>query len=316
MGAGKGHVLTVKNALAVVQKAAFTAWFPVQKNVSQWMGDTKVHRKGTHLISGDQISSLRERLRPGDILFERHEWYLSNMGLPGFWTHAAMYVGTPEERRAYFSDPGTIAWVKGQGTDDGDLEALLQQRYPKAYAAGTIPLENGHAPRILEAISEGVSFTSLEHAGASDSIAVLRPRLEKQEKAAALLRAFHYSGRPYDFNFDFETDSSLVCSELVYKTYEPAPGMKGMRFPLSEIMGRKVSTPNSMVRQFDEHYGSGDAQADLVVFLDGFEKEKRAVESTLEQFRKSWRRPNWHILIQEAPEGPAQGNPKSSQRKD
>lgn len=307
MGMGKGHVLTLKNALAVVQKAAFTAWFPVQKNVSLWMGDTKVRRKGTHLISGDQINAVRDRLQPGDILFERHEWYLSNMGLPGFWTHAALYVGTPEERRTFFSDPGTVAWVKGQGGADGDLEALLQQLYPKAYAAGTTALENGHAPRILEAISEGVSFTSLEHSGASDSIAVLRPRLTKQEKATAILRTFHYSGRPYDFNFDFETDSTLVCSELVYKTYEPAPGMKGIRFPLSEIMGRKVSTPNGMVRQFDEQYGSGEAQADLVLFLDGFEKENRAVESTLEQFRTSWRRPNWHILIQDAPEEQAKG---------
>ena len=38
-----------------------------------------------------------------------------------------------------------------------------------------------------------------------------------------------------------------------------------------------------------------------MLFLDGFEKEKRAVESTPEQFRTSWQRPNWHILIQAAP---------------
>lgn len=302
MGKGEGHILTVKNAVAVVQKTAFTAWFPVQKNVSEWMGDTKVRRKGTHLISGDQIGSLRKRLQPGDILFERHEWYLSNMGLPGFWTHAAMYVGTPEERRTFFSDPKTIAWVKGQGIADGDLEKLLKKRYPKVYATSTTSLENGYSPRILEAISEGVSFTSLEYSGAADSIGVLRPRLAKPEKALAILRAFHYVGRPYDFNFDFETDSSLVCSELIYKAYEPAPDMKGLRFPMSEIMGRKVSTPNGMVRQFDEQYGRGGTQSDFVLFLDGFEKEKRAIESTLEQFRRSWRRPNWHILIQKAPE--------------
>ena len=307
MGMGKGHALTVKNALSVVQKTAFAAWFPLQKNVSEWMGDTKVHRKGAHLISSEQIGSMGKRLQPGDILIERHEWYLSNLGLPGFWTHAAMYVGTPGERRAFFSDADTLAWVKGQGIADGDLEKLLKQRYPKAYTTSTTPLENGHPPRILEAISEGVSFSSLEFSGEADSIGVLRPRLARREKALAVLRAFHYSGRPYDFNFDFETDSSLVCSELVFKAYEPGPGMRGLRFPITEVMGRKVSTPNGMVRQFDEQYGGGDAQADFVLFLDGFEKEKRAVESTPEQFRKSWRRPNWHILIQEAPEEMAPG---------
>jgi hypothetical protein len=66
-------------------------------------------------------------------------------------------------------------------------------------------------------------------------------------------------------------------------------------------MGRKVSTPNNMVRQFVEQAGTPAAQADFVLFLDGFEKEKRAVESTQEQFRTSGQRPNWHILIQDAP---------------
>jgi hypothetical protein len=56
-----------------------------------------------------------------------------------------------------------------------------------------------------------------------------------------------------------------------------------------------------MVRQFDEQNGSREAQTDFVLFLDGFEKEKRAVESTPVEFRKSWTRPNWHILIQDAP---------------
>ena len=303
MGKGTGCLLTIKNALDVVEKEAFVAWFPVQKRVSEWMGDVKVYRKGKHLISSDQIEMLRARLRPGDILFERREWYLSNMGLPGFWTHAALYVGTTEERQSYFSDPGTIAWVKRQGGADGDLERLLSQRYPEAYAKAARPTKNGHASCILEAIAEGVSFTSLEYSGAADSIGVLRPRLTKPEKALAILRSFHYSGRPYDFNFDFETDASLVCSELVYKAYEPGPGMKGVVFPIAEIMGRKVSTPNDMVRQFSAQHGTAGAQADFVFFLDGIEKDKRAIESTLAHFRESWRRSNWHILILTVPEG-------------
>ncbi len=301
MGKGKGPVLTIENALAVVKKAGFKAWFPVQKGVSAWMGDTKVYRKNRHLISSGQIDTMQSRLLPGDILFERHEWYLSNMGLPGFWTHVALYVGTPEERRSYFNDLDVRSWVEEQGVLDGDLETLLQKLTPNAYANSTKQLEEGHVPRILEAISEGVVFTSLETSGASDSLGVVRPMLSKKEKAQALLRSFHYSGRPYDFDFDFATDSALVCSELVFKAYEPGEGMKGLRFPIIEVLGRKVSTPNNMVRQFDEQVDSTSSQAELVLFFDGFEKEGRAIESTKEEFRKSWKRPNWHILIQDAP---------------
>ncbi len=301
MGKGKGHELTLKNALAVVQKTGFAAWFPLQKGFSEWMGDTRIARPHTHLISAKQIEAIGKRLQPGDIIFERHEWYLSNLGLPGFWTHVALYIGTAEQRRAFFKDPEVSEWVKGLGINNGEFEALLRQRYPTAYGRSQMPKEGNHPARILEAVSEGVSFTSLEYTGASDSIGVIRPRLSKREKAQAIMRAFHYSGRPYDFNFDFQTDSALVCSELIFKAYETGGGIQGLRFPVSEVMGRKVSTPNGMIRQFDEQAGSSASQADFVLFLDGIEKEKRAVESTPEKFRASWQRPNWHILIQNTP---------------
>lgn len=302
MGKGSGPVLTAKGGVSILKKAGFSAWFPVQKNVSEWMGDTKVRRVHDHLISEEQMAAARPRLQPGDILFERHEWYLSNLGLPGFWTHAAFYVGTKEERRSMSADGRVQAWVRTQGEASGDFEKLLKARCPEAYAVSLKPQEQGHSPRILEAISEGVAFTSLERTGASDSLAVVRPRLEPREKAQALLRAFHFSGRPYDFNFDFATDAALVCSELVYKAYEPGEGMRGLSFPLTEVMGRKVSTPNDMVRQFDAQSGTTAAQADFVLFLDGFEKERRAVDASAESFRESWKRPNWHILVQAPPQ--------------
>jgi len=300
-GKGKGHELTLKNALAVVQKSGFAAWFPLQKGVSEWMGDTRVARPHSHLISARQVEEMGKRLQPGDIIFERHEWFLSNLGLPGFWTHVALYIGTPAERRRLFNDPEVKGWVASLGIADGDFEALLRQRYLTAYSRSLIPKEQGHPARILEAISEGVSFTSLEYTGSADSIAVIRPRLSKRDKAHAIMRAFYYSGRPYDFNFDFETDAALVCSELIFKAYEPGGAMKGMRLPVTEVMGRKVSTPNNMVRQFAEQSGSPAPQADFVLFLDGYERQKRALESTEDQFRASWQRPNWHILIQDAP---------------
>jgi hypothetical protein len=304
MGKGKGTVLTFANGLAIVGKAGFAAWFPVQKGVSEWMGDVKVRHEGISFISEKQISKLRPLLRPGDILLERHEWYLSNLGLPGFWTHAALYVGTAAERKEFFNDHEVKKWVRASGEKSGQFEDLLRTASTSAYETGTAAGQDGHLPRIIEAISEGVSFTSLEHSAAADSLAVLRPRLSKREKAEAIMRAFHYSGRPYDFNFDFRTDSALVCSELVYKVYEPSPGMRGMTFPLTKIMGRKISTPNDMARQFSEQFGTPEQQSDLVVFLDGQEKTFSAVQADDAEFRQSWKRPKWHVLTQKALEEP------------
>jgi hypothetical protein len=281
----------------------------VQTGVAEWMGDTKVYRLDKSLVSEAQIRSLPARLQPGDILLERREWYLSNIGLPGYWPHAALYAGTPAERRAFFNDADTIAWVRQSGESSGDFETLLKSRYPVAYTNCIQPQEHDHLPRVLEAMSEGVVFTTLEHSAATDALAVLRPRLSRREKAVALLTAFHYAGRPYDFNFDFSTDAALVCSELIFKAYEPATGKKGLSIPLGEVLGRKVTSANDYVALYDRQCGTPDQQMDLVLFLDGHEREKLAVEATEAEFRQSWKRPKWHILTQDLPNGGKSGVP-------
>ena len=302
MGRGRGHVLTIKNAFKLIRTAGVTAWFPVQAGVSEWMGDTKVWRQKTSLISPEQIAAMQPLLQPGDILLERREWYLSNVGLPGYWPHAALYIGTPAERRSFFNDPAVKAWAKKQGVADGDIENLLAAKSPDAYKLSVKPQEEEHVPRVIEAMSEGVSFTTLEHSAAADAVVVLRPKLSKTEKASAILRAFHYSGRPYDFNFDFLTDSALVCTELVYKAYEPGGGMKGLRLPLTEMLGRKLLPANEIAILFDKEFGKEGQQFDFVLFLDGHEGGKTAIQSTLGAFRESHTRPKWHIITQDKPE--------------
>ena len=297
---GRRQVLTAANSLNVLTKLANRVTFPVQVQVSEWMGDTKVLRKDRALISAEQIAALPRRLAPGDVLLQRREWYMSNVGLPGFWSHAALYIGTPEERRTYFDDPEVRRWVIAQGEPSGDFEALLRSRHPQAHALALATQEQGHVPRVLEAISEGVVFTTLEHSAAADSMTALRPRLERAEKAQALLRAFQYVGRPYDFNFDFQTDLALVCTELVYKSYEPVPGYRGIRLKLEEILGRTAIPANSIARQLDEEMAQGTPQFDMVLFLDGQEKLGKAVEAGIDELRRSWQRPKWHVIEQAA----------------
>lgn len=300
-GAAKGPLHTAENGVQIVKDASVSALFPVQKGVSSWMGDVKVLRKNRSLISAGQIADMQPKLEPGDVLLERREWYLSNIGLPGYWPHAALYIGTAEERAAYFDVPEVRDWLGADSSRHADINALLKARYPEAYALSLKPQEAGHRPRVLEAISEGVSFTTLEHSADADSVVVLRPRLSKREKALALTRAFHYSGRPYDFNFDFLTDATLVCTELVYKSYEPGEGMTGLSFPLVSILGRKATPANEIARQFDAHFGTDAQQFDFVLFLDGHERDENAVEADVETFRNSWRRPKWHIVVQDTP---------------
>lgn len=297
-GRGKAELLTAKNALNILQRGAGSAWLPIQTGVSEWMGDTKVYRVDKSLVSEAQIAALKTKLQPGDVLLERREWYLSNVGLPGFWPHAALYIGTPAERQAFFANAEVQAWLREQGDLSGDLNALLRVRYPQAFTNSITPQEHDHVVRVLEAMSEGVSFTTLEHSASCDALAVLRPKLSKIEKAQAILRAFHYAGRPYDFNFDFSTDAQIVCTELIYKSYEPANGFVGLKLPTVEMLGRQVTPANEFVKQFDAQAADGKEQFELIEFLDGRERTKNAKQGSLAEFRESWKRPKWHVLTQ------------------
>ncbi len=294
-GRGQGVKLTAKNALKILQRTASTAWLPVQAGVSEWMGDTKVYRPHRDLIAPGQVQTVAARLEPGDIMLERREWYLSNIGLPGYWPHAALYMGSPEERQRYFDTAKIRAWLAAENIPAADLNALLAAREPRAYADSLAADATGHAPRVIEAMSEGVSFTSIEHSASCDALVVLRPRVSKIEKARALLRAFHYAGRPYDFDFDFATDSSLVCTELIYKVYEPATGFMGLRFEPGKVLGRLVLPANEIARQFDAEAGRPGQQFDFILFLDGNERTGQAAEASVDEFRRSWHRPKWHI---------------------
>lgn len=289
-GFGEGSALTLKNGLRIIADSVGEAIFPVQAGVAEWMGDTRVYREGQPLIGAAQINELQTMLQPGDVLLERREWYLSNVGLPGYWPHAALYIGAAGERAAFFDDPAVAAWVKAQGEASGDFNALFESRLPQAFVTASGE-DQGHPVRVIEAISEGVSFTSLEHSAGADAVAVLRPRIDKLAIAQSLLRALAHAGKPYDYDFDFRTDAALMCTELVFKAYHSE-----LPFAVSKVAGRTVVSANDIARQFDAGLTLGEPAWDFVAFLDGIEKDKTAVWREEADFRLSWTRPKWHIL--------------------
>ncbi len=294
-----GGQLFLGNAKDVVVDTSAHTLFPAQKTFAEWMGDTKVARLGKPFITRDDIDTLvLPKLQPGDIIVSRQNWFLSNIGLPGFWPHAELYVGTAADLgKAFDADPEVLKWVQGQLEKAATFSALLARRYPakwKAYAEGAD--FQGHAPiRVIESISEGVSFTAVEHAFGVDYLGALRPRLTKLDKARAIERAFNYQGRPYDFDFDFFSDTTLVCTELVYKSYLPGADSRGVSIDLVDVAGRRTLPANEYVKRFDAESQSKNPQLDFVLFLDGNEKAGKAAPADEAAFRATWKRLKWDI---------------------
>ncbi len=279
----------VHNELGVVRSALFQRWFPVQRSFATWAGDTRVAQQDRRLISDEQLAELKARLAPGDVIVERRNWYLSNIGLPGFWPHAALYVGTQAQILAALADAPDVRDAYG------DLGAHFASRYPAAWRSLAERDHAGHEQCVIEAVSEGVSSASLEHSCAADYVAALRPRLPAVVRARAIERALAYWGRPYDFNFDFATDDQVVCSELVMKAYEPSPGLPGLSVPYVSLLGRRAVPPTELVRSFRDQRKSDAPELEFVYFLEGREAEKRAVVADAEALATTCDRPKWDI---------------------
>jgi hypothetical protein len=280
----------VQNEVDLLKSALFQRWFPVQKNFATWAGDTRVAPQARRLITDAQLAELKTKLQPGDVILERRNWYVSNIGLPGFWPHAALYVGSQREILEALANAPDVKDAYG------DLGAHFAARYPKAWASLAERDQAGHEHCVIEAVSEGVSTASLEHSCAADYVAALRPRLPPASRARAIERALLYWGRPYDFNFDFATDDQVVCSELVVKAYEPSPGVPGLAVPYVELLGRRAVPPTELVRTFRAEQDKPEKQLDFVYFLEGREGEGQAVVASAEALATTCDRPKWDIV--------------------
>jgi glycerol-3-phosphate O-acyltransferase/dihydroxyacetone phosphate acyltransferase len=212
-----------------------------QSLVSTWIGNTRVReRKGGPRITPEHLAQMRDILKPGDILIERQDWFLSRAFMPGYWAHAAIYVGDAKTVEGLGLD--THEWVMPQG---------------KKFGEG--PFE------ILEAVPSGVRMTTLDHCiGVADSVAILRPRVSEREVKEAIARAFRDLGKPYDFEFDFFSGDKIVCTELVYRAFSGSLDLN-----LVDVLGRQTLPPTELARAFASEVGQEDRNFDLILFLDG-----------------------------------------------
>ncbi len=276
---GQNADIFIDNPLDQLERVAFETILPIQKNVAVQMSHIRTTRRD-YLITPEILAGYESVLQPGDILIQRRNWHMTNIGIPGFWPHVALYVGTPEELESYFA-----------GLNDDPLEPF-RERYPEAWRKLQSTAPDGYPIRVLESIRPGVVFQSLETSAKCDYLGVIRPNLTKQEIYDALLAAISHFGKPYDLNFDFTTDNELVCSELVYKGYKAAA-----QLPLEPeiINGRLLLPPNLLAEEVVEHIGVDDAFS-FVLFLDAVEKQDRIVERDEAAFRKSWQRPKWDVM--------------------
>ncbi len=241
--------------------------------ISTWIGDTK-YRPRKPSINYDRVREMTAKLRPGDFLLERENWFLSNLFLPGFWKHGILYVGTIDD-------------IKRLGLDKNPIVAKYLAEYSR-------PDENGHTKRVLEAISEGVVMNPMEEATDADYICAFRPRLTDEQIKNAIITGFSHLGKPYDFQFDFQTSDKIVCTELLYRAYK-----ESLRFNLNRMMGRWAVSADDILRKFISERNSDSKDFDFIFFLDSDLKTQKTAFKDENALCESIKRPSANLFLSE-----------------
>ena len=172
-------------------------------------------RKGKLYKKKDVLVDVSGSLKAGDILLEKTPFRLTDKMIPGYWGHAAVWVGTEIELKEL-----------------GIWENPVVVRYRDAIREGRL---------VVEALRSGVEMNSLEHFLNIDSIGVLRrPDQSREWRANTVIQALRQVGKPYDFNFDVESKGRVYCSKLVYLSYS------GIDWPTKRSLGRTTFTPDDV----------------------------------------------------------------------
>ena len=219
----------------------YRARYGLRSFVGGTLGNVRLGHTPPALNESAILDDLRKRLRPGDVILMRAERKITTALLPGFWCHAALYVGSRKE-----------------------LESLGLKSDPAVNQHwATLAAEEEPNGCVIEAVNPGVIIRSLEKALQVDHVAVLRPQLDTNTISRAIADAFSHVGKPYDFEFDFAISTRLVCTELIYRIYH---GRGQVAFELTKRVGRFTLTCDDIANTFlsQVHANPANAPFELV----------------------------------------------------
>jgi hypothetical protein len=183
-----------------------------------------VYDPGSYLVKGRDARQAIDTVKPGDILLRRYRRYVDGYFIPGYFSHAALYIGP---------------------VGDDDINLVQGKSGKQRFRSGR--------QMVIHALAQGVLMEDLLSFCRCDQMAILRfpdtiqrtsglgsleikqpawndqeehiyERLNKDDQIAFKDEAFPvirkkalgYVGRSFDFGIDFEFPERICCTELLY----------------------------------------------------------------------------------------------------
>lgn len=188
------------------------------KLVSNFMGMFAT-RKGKLLNNIVFINNSLKLLKPLDVLLEKTPFRLTDKFIPGYWGHAAIYIGNELQLKQL-----------------GIWNHPIISKYHNQIKKGNV---------IVEALRSKVAFNTFKNFTNIDDYAQLRlikePTLEK--KIEMILRVFAQIGKKYDFGYNIESSKNIICSELHYITFDE------VNFRTNRVLGINTLSVDQVAEQ-------------------------------------------------------------------
>ncbi|MBC8060033.1 MAG: hypothetical protein H7Y18_05140 [Clostridiaceae bacterium] len=251
----------------------YVAIFPVQKYIMISISGIEFTKRKEKFITDADLKEIKACLEPGDILLKRNDWQATNLGISGFWTHTGLFIGSIEKMDKYFSDDEEL---KGKRFSER-LKELNLEAYNN--------LLNQNELSVIESIEEGVVVKPINNIAKVDYFCAVRPRLSKEEKMKAIMKAYGFLGKPYDFFINIDSNDAFICTALIRKSFD-----NSIKFEVEKRLGKKVVLPNSIAKKFAQERKSKNRELDFVLFYDLDLNTRKAHRSTEIQFVESNKR--------------------------
>jgi len=229
---------------------------------------TRFSTRKKWLINKKNIKEYLNIAKPWDILLTRWNWNASNISIPGFWKHMSMYIWN---------------WK------------FLKKSFKYKFIFNL----KDNIDYIIEATGDGVKIVNIEHLiSKNDYLWVSRTNFKKEKVLRSIKNTISNVWKWYDHIFNFHSDKSLVCSELVLKSY--AKEFKNdtwINIELENIWMSLTYPPNKFINKLISEQKNKKPSVFPVFFIDSIEKTHENFISTQKEFLKSWKRPKLSLFL-------------------
>lgn len=189
----------------------------------KFFGDIKVFKfpffmlydPGSYKVKGYEIREVIESVKAGDILIRGYSNYLDGYFIPGFFSHAGLYLGHTEISNIMVSD-------------------IIEGKF---YEGKQV---------VIHSMAEGVFMEDIINFCKCDYLLILRrsPKIEpdinfEDDFKQVYEKAIKNLGKNYDFKFDFNDVGNLSCTEFVYVCNEHFLGKYNVRLKKKKVLFTK-----------------------------------------------------------------------------